>query len=46
MANAPALLDVKVTRDAVSSDSDKGLGYVPTYQPLFAWDEAEKRLRT
>ena len=43
--NAPALLDVKVTRDAVSSDGGKGLGYVPTYQPLNAWDEAERRRR-
>ncbi|HTW84564.1 MAG TPA: thiamine pyrophosphate-binding protein [Candidatus Sulfotelmatobacter sp.] len=45
IANAPALLDVKVTRDAVSSDGGKGLGYVPTYQPLSAWDEAERRRR-
>lgn len=46
MANAPALLDVKITRDAVSSDGGKGLGYVPTYQPLSAWDDAERRLRS
>ena len=43
--NAPALLDVKVTRDAVSSDGGKGLGYVPTYQPLSVWDLAERRRR-
>lgn len=40
-ANAPALLDVLVSRDAVSSDATKGLSYVPDYQPLTAWDEAE-----
>jgi acetolactate synthase-1/2/3 large subunit len=45
LAHAPALLDVKITRDAVSSDGGKGLGYVPTYQPLSVWDEAERRRR-
>jgi acetolactate synthase-1/2/3 large subunit len=45
MANAPALIDVKITRDAVSSDGGKGLGYVPAYQPLSVWDEAERRRR-
>ena len=29
-ANAPALLDVVVTQDALSSDAGKGLGWVPT----------------
>ncbi len=46
MANAPALLDVKVTRDAVSSDAGKGLGYVPVYQALSAWDDAERARRS
>jgi acetolactate synthase-1/2/3 large subunit len=45
LANAPAVLDVIVTREAVSSDSGKGLGFVPAYQPLNAWDEAERRRR-
>jgi acetolactate synthase-1/2/3 large subunit len=45
LANAPAVLDVVVTRDAVSSDSGKGLGFVPAYQPLDAWDVAERRRR-
>jgi acetolactate synthase-1/2/3 large subunit len=44
-ANAPALLDVVVTRDAVSSDSGKGLGFVPAFQPLEAWDKAERARR-
>jgi acetolactate synthase-1/2/3 large subunit len=44
-ANAPALLDVVVTRDALSSDAGKGLGWVPTYQALTAWDEAERARR-
>ena len=43
MANAPALLDVLVTREAVSSDGQKGLSTVPDYQALAAWDEAERR---
>lgn len=44
-ANAPALVDVVVSRDAVSSDATKGLGYVPDLQPLTAWDEAERARR-
>ena len=40
--NAPALLDVKVTRDAVSPDSISGLAGVPDTQALAAWDELEK----
>jgi acetolactate synthase-1/2/3 large subunit len=45
LANAPALIDVKVTRDAVSSDGGKGLGYVPNYQALSVWDDAERKRR-
>ena len=44
-ANAPALLDVVVTQDAMSSDAGKGLGWVPTYQALTAWDDAEQSRR-
>ena len=44
-ANAPALLDVVVTRDALSSDAGKGLGWVPDRQALTAWDEAEQARR-
>lgn len=46
LANAPALLDVVVTQDAISSDAGKGLGWVPDYQALTAWDEAERRRRS
>ena len=43
---APALVDVVVTRDTLSSDLEKGLSLVPDYQPLTAWDNAEReRLR-
>jgi acetolactate synthase-1/2/3 large subunit len=45
-AKAPALLDVVVTQDALSSDAGKGLGWVPDHQALTAWDEAEKARRT
>jgi acetolactate synthase-1/2/3 large subunit len=41
-ANAPALVDVVVTRDTLSSDLTKGLSVVPSYQPLTAWDNAER----
>jgi len=44
-ANAPALLDVVVTQYALSSDAGKGLGWVPQYQALTAWDDAEKARR-
>ena len=45
LANGPALIDVVVTPEAVSSDARKGLGFVPDYQPLTAWDEAERKRR-
>lgn len=41
---APALLDVIVTRDAVSPDARSGLARVPDTQPLATWDEMEKAL--
>ena len=46
LANRPALLDVVVTPDAVSSDAKTGLAWVPDLQPLAAWDEAERRWRS
>jgi acetolactate synthase-1/2/3 large subunit len=45
LANAPALIDVVTTQDALSSDAGKGLGWVPDYQPLTAWDDAERARR-
>ncbi len=45
LENAPAVIDVVTSRDAVSSDAQKGLGFVPDYQPLTAWDEAERQRR-
>jgi acetolactate synthase-1/2/3 large subunit len=45
LANAPALIDVVTTRDALSSDAGKGLGWVPDRQALTAWDEAEQQRR-
>jgi acetolactate synthase-1/2/3 large subunit len=44
-AKAPALLDVVITQHALSSDAGKGLGWVPDYHALTAWDEAERRRR-
>jgi acetolactate synthase I/II/III large subunit len=41
--SAPAVLDVAVTRDAVSPDFSSGLAGVPDRQVLTAWDEAERR---
>lgn len=45
LARRPALLDVVVTPEAVSSDAKSGLAWVPDLQPLAAWDEAERRWR-
>ena len=45
LANRPALLDMVVTPEAISSDGKTGLAWVPDLQPLAAWDEAERRWR-
>ena len=45
LANAPALIDVVTSQTVVSSDAKKGLGFVPDYQALTAWDEAERKRR-
>ncbi|QEE41621.1 MULTISPECIES: thiamine pyrophosphate-binding protein [unclassified Methylobacterium] len=45
LANRPALLDIVVTPEAVSSDAKTGLAWVPDLQPLAAWDEAERTWR-
>jgi len=45
LANAPALIDVVTSQTVVSSDARKGLGFVPDYQALTAWDDAEKKRR-
>jgi acetolactate synthase-1/2/3 large subunit len=44
-AHAPALIDVVLTQDALSSDAGKGLGGVLDYQALTVWDDAERRRR-
>jgi len=43
LERAPAVVDVAVTRDAVSPDFTGGLAGVPDRQALLAWDEAERR---
>lgn len=45
LANRPALLDVVVTPEAISSDAKTGLAWVPDLQPLAAWDTAERAWR-
>lgn len=45
LENAPAVIDVVTSQDAVSSDAHKGLGFVPDYQALTAWDDAERQRR-
>jgi acetolactate synthase-1/2/3 large subunit len=41
LASAPAVVDVTVTREAVSPDSKSGLASVPSLQALPAWHDAE-----
>ncbi len=41
LAQAPAVIDVITSQEAISSDAKKGLGFVPDYQPLLYWDAAE-----
>jgi acetolactate synthase-1/2/3 large subunit len=45
LKNAPALIDVVTSQSVMSSDAQKGLGFVPDYQALTAWDEAERERR-
>ena len=45
LENAPAVVDVIPSQEAVSSDAKKGLGFVPDYQPLTFWDDAERKRR-
>jgi acetolactate synthase-1/2/3 large subunit len=45
LQNAPALVDVVTSQSVMSSDAQKGLGFVPDYQALTAWDEAERERR-
>lgn len=46
MARLPALVDVKVSPAAMSSDAKTGLAWVPDLQPLAAWDAAERAWRS
>ena len=45
LKNAPALVDVVTSQTAMSSDLQKGLSFVPDFQALSAWDEAEQKRR-
>lgn len=45
LKNAPALIDVVTSQSVISSDAQKGLGFVPDFQALTAWDEAERKRR-
>lgn len=45
LENAPAVVDVVTTQDAPSPDSGKGLGFVPDYQALTPWNDAEVERR-
>ena len=46
LAHAPAVVDVVTTQDAPSPDAGKGLGFVPDYQALTPWNDAEIERRT
>jgi len=40
------VIDVVASQTVVSSDASKGLGFVPDYQALTAWDDAEQLRRS
>jgi acetolactate synthase-1/2/3 large subunit len=39
-ANPPAVIDVSITRDALSPDFRSGLAELPDHQPLRSWEDA------
>jgi acetolactate synthase I/II/III large subunit len=45
LANAPGVIDVVTSQTVVSSDATKGLGFVPEFQALTAWDDLERKRR-
>jgi acetolactate synthase I/II/III large subunit len=45
LQNPPSLVDIVTSQVVMSSDAQKGLGFVPDYQALTAWDEAERKRR-
>ena len=45
LKSAPALIDVVTSQSVLSSDAQKGLGFVPDFQALTTWDEAERKRR-
>ena len=45
LAKAPAVIDIGTSQIAVSSDAEKGLGFMPHDRALTAWDDAERRRR-
>ncbi len=45
LGNAAVAIDVVTSQSADSSDARKGLGFVPDYQALTVWDDAERRRR-
>lgn len=44
LANLPAVIDVAVTRDAVSADTKSGLANVPPLHATQSWEDAERRM--
>jgi acetolactate synthase-1/2/3 large subunit len=44
LANLPAVIDVAITRDAVSPDTRSGLANVPPLHATQFWDDAERRM--
>ena len=45
LGDTPALVDVITSQTVVSSDARKDLSFVPDYQALTAWDDAERKRR-
>ncbi|HKX54646.1 MAG TPA: hypothetical protein VJN01_00995, partial [Xanthomonadales bacterium] len=44
LANLPAVIDVAISRDAVSPDTRSGLANLPEFHAIQSWDDAERRM--
>jgi len=42
--NLPAVIDVAISRDAISPDMKSGLANLPDYHAIQTWDDAERRM--
>jgi acetolactate synthase-1/2/3 large subunit len=46
LGKLPAVIDVAISRDAISPDTRSGLANLPEFHAIQSWDEAERRMLT